>query len=151
MVLTVSFALSPVIGLSCHRRWRLNGLARPVGLTRPPPTWRQPLRRQDHTTSPSAAALAKTFDGRGTHPPKFWRWRDQHRSSARRLVAHGQSPPCNLKRARRCRVHRIPPRRYQTIAIRPSCGVRRRELCRWFGWNVKRNIFAEGGGQGRQW
>jgi hypothetical protein len=33
MVLAVYFALSPVIGLSCHRRWRLKGLAHPVGLS----------------------------------------------------------------------------------------------------------------------
>jgi hypothetical protein len=47
MVLTVSFVLSPVTGLSCHRRPRqlllLAGLAPASG-------------RQDHTTSPSALA-----------------------------------------------------------------------------------------------
>jgi hypothetical protein len=26
------------------------------------------------------------------------------------LIAHGQNPPCNHLRARRCRVHRIPSR-----------------------------------------
>jgi hypothetical protein len=45
MVLTVSFVLSPVIGLVCHRR---------------PADYPQSLtpasRRQDHTTSPSAVA-----------------------------------------------------------------------------------------------
>src|SRR5215208_7317450 len=44
MVLTVSFGLSPVIGLSCHRH-----LALPQNLT-------PASRRQDHTTSPSASA-----------------------------------------------------------------------------------------------
>src|SRR5215208_7682059 len=44
MVLTVSFGLSPVIGLCCHRR-----LASPRNLT-------PASRRQDHTTSPSASA-----------------------------------------------------------------------------------------------
>src|SRR5215212_8874902 len=44
MVLTVSFGLSPVIGLSCHRH-----LALPQNLT-------SASRRQDHTTSPSASA-----------------------------------------------------------------------------------------------
>ena len=43
MVLTVSFVLSPVIGLCCHRR--LAGC--PQDLT-------PASRRQDHTTSPSA-------------------------------------------------------------------------------------------------
>src|SRR5260370_5770624 len=47
MVLTVSFVLSPVIGLSCHRRLRI---LHPQSLTRA-------SRRQDHTTSPSALAL----------------------------------------------------------------------------------------------
>jgi hypothetical protein len=47
MVLTVSFALSPVIGLSCHRH-----------LAELPPRDLTPAsRRQDHTTSPSASAL----------------------------------------------------------------------------------------------
>src|ERR1700693_1695720 len=44
MVLTDSFALSPVIGLSCHRR-----LADTY-----PPSLTPASRRQDHTTSPSA-------------------------------------------------------------------------------------------------
>jgi hypothetical protein len=38
MVLTVYFVISPAIGISCHRRWRLDDLACPVGLERPPPT-----------------------------------------------------------------------------------------------------------------
>src|ERR1700738_1135249 len=44
MVLTVSFVLSPVIGLVCHRRWQVIANLTPAS------------RRQDHTTSPSAAA-----------------------------------------------------------------------------------------------
>ena len=44
MVLTVSFVISPVIGLVCHRR-----LASAQSLT-------PASRRQDHTTSPSASA-----------------------------------------------------------------------------------------------
>jgi hypothetical protein len=47
MVLTVSFVLSPVIGLYCHRRRRE---LLPANLT-------PASRRQDHTTSPSALAL----------------------------------------------------------------------------------------------
>jgi hypothetical protein len=34
MVLTVSFALSPVIGLFCHRRLRIKSCLNPVGPTR---------------------------------------------------------------------------------------------------------------------
>ena len=44
MVLTVSFVLSPVIGLFCHRRLRIEF----ANLT-------PASRRQDHTTSPSAS------------------------------------------------------------------------------------------------
>src|SRR3977135_991975 len=46
MVLTVSFVLSPVIGLSCHRHRR-----KMVSANLTPAS-----RRQDHTTSPSASA-----------------------------------------------------------------------------------------------
>src|ERR1700736_3218427 len=45
MVLTVSFVLSPVTGLCCHRRLRIT----PRNLT-------PASGRQDHTTSPSAPA-----------------------------------------------------------------------------------------------
>src|SRR3954451_25460143 len=44
MVLTVSFVISPVIGLGCHRRFALLQNLTPAS------------RRQDHTTSPSASA-----------------------------------------------------------------------------------------------
>ena len=47
MVLTVSFALSPVTGLSCHRRSRKS----------PCENLTPASGRQDHTTSPSAHAL----------------------------------------------------------------------------------------------
>src|SRR3954452_17980954 len=44
MVLTVSFVISPVIGLCCHRRFASAQNLTPAS------------RRQDHTTSPSASA-----------------------------------------------------------------------------------------------
>jgi hypothetical protein len=44
MVLTVSFVISPVIGLGCHRRFASAQNLTPAS------------RRQDHTTSPSASA-----------------------------------------------------------------------------------------------
>src|SRR5436190_1226331 len=55
MVLTVSFVISPVIGLCCHRRLANMAGPRPVGPTSPPQNLTPASRRQDHTTSPSAA------------------------------------------------------------------------------------------------
>src|SRR3954447_20390951 len=48
MVLTVSFVISPVIGLCCHRRFAVD----PQNLT-------PASRRQDHTTSPSAFSTVR--------------------------------------------------------------------------------------------
>jgi hypothetical protein len=59
-------------------------------------------RRQAHTTSPSAAIVSR--------PHALCRSRIH------------ENPPCNLSRARRCRVHRIPCPTSVTIAIRPSVG-----------------------------
>src|SRR4051794_3607052 len=47
MVLTVSFAISPVIGLVCHRRFASEQSLTPAS------------RRQDHTTSPSAFSTVR--------------------------------------------------------------------------------------------
>src|SRR3954467_13907724 len=47
MVLTVSFVISPVIGLSCHRRFASAQNLTPAS------------RRQDHTTSPSAFSTVR--------------------------------------------------------------------------------------------
>jgi hypothetical protein len=47
MVLTVSFVLSPAIGLSCHRHPRFGANLTPAS------------RRQDHTTSPSASRAVR--------------------------------------------------------------------------------------------
>jgi hypothetical protein len=61
VVLTVSSALSPVIGLSCHRRKR-NAQALSPNLT-------PASRRQDHTTSPSANSRARrSHESRPPHP-----------------------------------------------------------------------------------
>jgi hypothetical protein len=61
MVLTVSFVLSPVIGLCCHRRW-----PRCVSIV----TNLMPAsRHQDHTTSPSAIeAPSSVARSRPSHP-----------------------------------------------------------------------------------
>jgi hypothetical protein len=61
MVLTVSFVLSPVIGLSCHRPRRdaLSIVARLMPASR----------HQDHTTSPSASAcVRRSQPARPPHP-----------------------------------------------------------------------------------
>src|SRR4051794_33635335 len=47
MVLTVSFVISPVIGLCCHRRFASEQSLTPAS------------RRQDHTTSPSAFSTVR--------------------------------------------------------------------------------------------
>jgi hypothetical protein len=59
MVLTAYFVLSPVIGLSCHRRPRMRARPRPVGPTSPPRDLTPASRRQDHTTSPSASQRSR--------------------------------------------------------------------------------------------
>jgi hypothetical protein len=106
VVLTVSFALSPVIGLFCHRRLRIwlvrarSGRHASANLT-------PASRRQDHTTSPSAASICR-----------------------QRAIDHSQAKarPATTSRARRCRVHRIPFPTSVTIAIRPSFGTGWREF-----------------------
>jgi len=55
MVLTVSFVLSPVIGLVCHRHPADMVLSAPGRADMPPLDLTPASRRQDHTTSPSAA------------------------------------------------------------------------------------------------
>ena len=106
---TAYFVLSPAIGLSCHRRWRLEALTDPVGLA-----GHHQLDAGVEASGPHDFTVRDRLRWsfrRAWYPSaEFWRRRDQHRSSARLLIAHGQSPPCDLTRARRCRVHRIPPR-----------------------------------------
>jgi hypothetical protein len=61
MVLTAYFVLSPVTGLSCHRR------CTDISANLTPASG-----RQDHTTSPSARPVcAKGFDGLFASPPKL--------------------------------------------------------------------------------
>ena len=74
---------------------------------------------QNHTLLPSAASSTKTPRPAHVLPTEIPAKAFKRRSSARRLVAHG-NPPCDPSRARRCRVHRIPHPTSVTIAIRPS-------------------------------
>jgi hypothetical protein len=98
VVLTVSFVISPVIGLCCHRRLANMAGPRPVGPTSPPQNLTPASRRQDHTTSPSVA------------PSFVCALRDRSRV--------GPRPAITIAR-RRCRVHRIPCPTSVTIAKRP--------------------------------
>src|SRR6202795_2161693 len=89
MVLTVSFVLSPVTELFCHRRLRTNVLSAPGRADKTSANLTPASGRQDHTTSPSAAIISRP------------RALDRSRAEAR---------PAITSRAKRCRVHRIPPR-----------------------------------------
>jgi hypothetical protein len=89
MVLTAYVVLSPATNSSCHRHRRIKVHRNPVGL--------EDLRQldtsngcQDHTVLPSAlASLVCAL-----------------------LIAHSsKNRPAIALRARRCRVHRIPPQR----------------------------------------
>jgi hypothetical protein len=65
MVLTVSFELSPVTGLFCHRRPRTNVLSKPGWADSTSANLTPASGRQDHTTSPYAAAsLVRSLDDR---------------------------------------------------------------------------------------
>jgi hypothetical protein len=66
--------------------------------------------RQDHTTSPSATISRQRSCRASCRPASSGEDGWQHRSSARRPIAHGKTRPAISLRARRCRVHRIPPR-----------------------------------------
>jgi hypothetical protein len=87
MVLTVSFVLSPVIGLSCHRH-RADMAGRPG--------------RADFTS----ARLDAGVEASGPHDFAV------RKSAVRQRALDGsrETRPAIRFRARRCRVHRIPPR-----------------------------------------
>jgi hypothetical protein len=91
MVLTVSFVLSPVIGLVCHRRLRIGGEFGPVGPALASANLTPASGRQDHTTSPSATCVVRLRAGRP-------------------LTSPIRTRPATPFARRRCRVHRIPPR-----------------------------------------
>src|SRR3989440_10711604 len=89
MVLTAYFVLSPATNSSCHRHRRIKACLSPVG-----PTCLRQLDTsngcQDHTALPSAATSFVSAP------------LDRSQVSSTR--------PAITSRARRCRVHRIPPR-----------------------------------------
>jgi hypothetical protein len=111
LVLTAYIALSPATNSSCHRRRRIEGIAKPgwarktsAGLTpatgarttrfcRPRPVFTKRLRRHVHVRRSIGKAGSSAV-----------------RLRARRSLT-SRSLPCDPKRARRCRVHRIPSQR----------------------------------------
>ncbi len=102
MVLTVSFELSPVTTLVCHRRPRTNVVSKPGRADITSANLTPASGRQDHTTSPYAAtSLVRSL-----------------------LIAHKSfNPPCNpVARKTLPRPPHSTPR-FVTIMIRPSCGV----------------------------
>jgi hypothetical protein len=88
MVLTVSFELSPEIGLSCLRRPRINACLNPVG-----PTCHRGLDAGVEASGPHDFTVRISI---------------VRRRAVRSLTGN---PPCDHVRAQRCRVHRIPPPR----------------------------------------
>ena len=89
MVLTVYFVLSPAIGCFATVASRIKVLPGPVEPNEPPQDLTPASRRQDHTTSPSAAAPSSCV-------PEF---------------AHGEQSALRFVRTPdAARVHRIPPR-----------------------------------------
>jgi hypothetical protein len=106
MVLTASFVLSPVIGLCCHRHRRIWLVRARSGRLR--------LRQLDAGVEASG--------------PHDFAVREKRRSSARRRSLTGrEARPAIPPRARRCRVHRIPPR-VRDDRDTPLDGTRRRGI-----------------------
>src|ERR1700681_1099790 len=99
MVLTASFVLSPVIGLVCHRRWRIEACLHPVG-----PTCLRKLDAGVEASGPHDFAVRSNISR-------------QHAIDRSQATAR----PAITLRAQSCRVHRIPCPTSVTIAKRPLC------------------------------
>src|SRR5664280_167446 len=100
MVLTAYFALSPVIGLVCHRRLRIKVLTRPGRARKTSANLTPASRRQDHTTSPSAATSLVSVP----------------------LIAHGPKPTLPSRVAQNAAASTASRPAFVTIMIRPSVG-----------------------------
>jgi len=108
MVLTAYYALSPVIGLVCHRRRRIVGASRPGRA-------RRTFRRLDagvEASGPHGFAVRVSA---------------VRQRAVRSLTGLSPARPAITSRAQRCRVHRIPPR-VRDDRDTPLGGTRRREL-----------------------
>jgi hypothetical protein len=97
MVLTVSFVLSPVIGLLSPSLADKAFVKNPVG-----PTNLRQLDASAGASGPHDFAVRESI------------------SRLHAVIAHGKIRPAIPSRAQRCRVHRIPHPTFVTIAKRPS-------------------------------
>jgi hypothetical protein len=97
--------------LVCHRRLAdRRYISNPVGPDASPQDLTPASGRQDHATSPSATISRQRSCRASCGPASSGEGGFRRRSSARRPIAHGKTRPAIPMRARRCRVHRIPPR-----------------------------------------
>ena len=127
MVLTVSFVLSPVTGLFCHRRLRTNVLSKPGRADLTSANLTPASGRQDHTTSPSAAIVSRP---RAVDRSQVFRLAlRSHR--AQNAAASTAFHPASV-----------------TIMTRPSGGVGWRELVEMICPTAKAENFFEGGWTG---
>src|SRR6266852_7673631 len=101
MVLTVSFELSPVTGLFCHRRPRTNVVPKPGWADATSANLTPASGRQDHTTSPYAATSLVRSLG------------DRSQAEARPAIHRAQNAAAST----------APLPASVTIMIRPSGGV----------------------------
>src|SRR6266852_5477370 len=107
MVLTVSFELSPVTGLFCHRRPRTNVVPKPGWADATSANLTPASGRQDHTTSPYAAtSLVRSL-----------------------LIAHKSfNPPCNPVARKTLPRPPHPMPNVRDDRETPLCGPGRREF-----------------------
>src|SRR5262245_22600023 len=94
---------------------RIGGAAEPVGPTSPPRGLASATDARTtrlHRTQLPPPSVSTSHVLPAEVPTKAWK----HRSSARRRSLTGINPPCDVGRARCCRVHRIPSRRSVTTA-----------------------------------
>src|ERR1700675_1850083 len=122
---TAYVVLSPVTGLFCHRHQRIKLCLSPVGQTQ--------LRELDASVGAS-----------GPHD-----FAVRCNISRPRAVDHSQAEACPAipSRAKRCRVHRNPPR-VRDDGQRPSCGVGRREFVEMICPTGEAKYFCKGGWTG---
>jgi hypothetical protein len=120
---TAYFVLSSVTGLFCHRHQRIMVLSKPGRADSTSANLTPASGRQDHTTSPYAAtSLVRSL-----------------------LIAHRLiTRPAIPSRARRCRVHRNPPR-VRDDGQRPSCGVGWRQFVEMICPTGEAKYFCKGG------
>ena len=103
---TVSFVLSPVTGLFCHRRPRIKVLSAPGRADSTSANLTPASGRQDHTTSPYATTSLVRVP----------------------LIAHRPKPALQSRRTQNAAASTASHPASVTIMIRPSCGVGWREF-----------------------